>query len=125
MAPPPAFDANRRRVEWDSQLPPIAVTVPEILERILNVLRALRAETRYQVVQEELRPLIADLRGRLTEDTMPALLKESLSTVELWAEFIATDSTSWRIYAERMAAHCRSVRILAQVQLMGRSSSEA
>ena len=95
------------------------LNVPQALEQIVASVRQLSNENREMLVRKDILPALSALRLCATNETTPPLVTRSIETMASWANYIATNPTSWRIYADRLGGHCRSLRILAKVQTMG------
>ena len=95
------------------------LTVPQALDKIVATVHQLSCENRGMLVRKDILPAMRALRLCATKETSPSLVTKSIATMESWANYIATDPTSWHVYAERLATHSRSLRILAKVQTMG------
>jgi len=95
------------------------LNIPHTLEKIVATVNQLSSENRERLVREEILPALKALRLCSSYETTPPLVTKSIETMESWANYIATNPTSWRIYADRLGGHCRSLRILAKVRTMG------
>jgi hypothetical protein len=100
------------------------LTLPQALDKIVATVNQLSSENRRLLVRTDLLPAMRALRLSATKGSSPPLVTKSLATMESWANYIATNPTSWRMYAERLGTHSRSLRILAKVQTMGGVAAE-
>jgi len=101
------------------------LSVPQALEQIVATVRQLSNENREMLVRRDILPAISALRLCASNDTTPPLVTKSIATMESWARYIATNPTSWRVYADRLSVHSKSLRILAKVQTMGGVCADA
>ena len=95
------------------------LTLPQALDKIIATVHQLSNDNRRILVKTDLLPAMRALRLCATEEMSPPLVTKSLPAMESWAHYVATNPTSWRTYADRLATHSRSLRILAKVQTMG------
>jgi len=98
------------------------LSVPQALEQILTTAQQLSYANRRMLVKRDILPAITALRLRTNDPTTPPLVVKSIGTMEAWANYIVANPLCWRVYAERLAAHSKSLRILARVQTMGLST---
>jgi hypothetical protein len=98
-------------------------SVPQALENILTAVRQLSNDNRSTIIKKDILPAINSLRLCANDPTTPPLVVKSIETMESWANYIVANPLSWRLYAERLGAHSKSLRILARVQTMGVSTA--
>jgi len=99
-----------------------AEVILQHLQQIVDTTRELTPHNRLVAVEEEISPAISALATHFRELPGPEIVKRSCDTMHAWAHLIRTDSTGWWIYAERLLRHAKSLKMLLQVQAMGKGS---